>query len=239
MAFSGAWRNQYMVAEPAPLGKADVQRHIRTDDPVVRDDGPQVNGVAPVITREQQLAQDTAIDPRERTGHNAGGIRGDHDAQDGSALPRKPPEWVNYQHTVFGGDHIEQPVKGSVGAANGGLRGDNSNPWSNPDGFALGKEYTPVQPLRPVWSGRMRAMLRPYTEQTMTDGTQAQPAPDPKTQGLPIRTSWFDLTQRVTQGHGTSKPTQRHIPRPNEGDVNDNQAFPMPQTADPASAWVM
>lgn len=233
--YSGAWKNSLTVAEPAPLGKANPDIHMVESSPVTRDDAPESDTAPQWVTREEQLAAGIGMmtDPLNRLSHDAGGLHGSH--LDETIGAKGAPPWVNYEHKLFGGDHTGQPVKGSAGAAHGGLRADNSAPWANPDGFDLGKEYTPVQPNRPVWNGRMRGLLRAFSPLISADGTQSQPTPDG---GNSIRTSPFDTIARVTQGHGVSHPTQRHTPRPNEGDVNDNLAFPLPQTTDFASQWV-
>lgn len=235
MTYSGAWKNSLTVAEPAPLGKANPDIHLVEDSPVTRDDAPQTGTEPEWLTREDQLkaGAGSMVDPLNRLSHEDGGLHGSHVTE---TLPPKPaPPWVDYQHNLFGGDHTAQPVKGSAGAAHGGLRADNSAPWANPDGFDLGKEYTPVQPMRSVWNGRMRGLLRAFSPLIATDGTQSQPTPDG---GNSVRTSPFDTIARVTQGHGVSQPTVRHSARPNEGDVNDNLSFPLPQTSDFANQWV-
>lgn len=232
--YSGAWRNSLTVAEPAPLGKADTEIHLVEDTPVTRDDAPQTTALPEWLTRDEQLRAGAGkmIDPDDQRSHDSGGMHGSHNDQTIGTFKEAPP-WINYQHQDFGGDHTGQPVKGSAGAAHGGLRADNSSDWANPDGFALGKEYTPMQLLRQVFNGRMRGMLRPYGPNVITDGTQSQPVPTDN----PAQTSPFDLTARVTQGHGTSNPTQRHTTRPNEGDVRDPQVY-APQSNDFASQWV-
>lgn len=233
--YSGAWRNSLTVAVPAPLGKADPESHLVSETPVTRDDAPQTDPAPQWVTREDQLKGGAAsvIDPGAHTPHDQGGSSGLHTSETPGTFKAAPP-WIDYQHQQFGGDHSEQPVKGSAGAAHGGLRADNSAPWANPDGFSLGREYTPLQPLRSVWNGRMRGMLRAFMPNLITDGTQSQPAP----QYNPANTPSYDLTARVTDGHGTSRPTQRHTTRPNEGDVRDNLATPLPQDSDFASQWV-
>lgn len=236
MSYSGAWRNSLTVAEPAPLGKANPEIHLETDSPVTRDDAPQTQAAPEWLTREEQLKAGLASGADTMSGrgtHDTGGLRESH-LQEIAGTWRQAPPQADYQHTDFGGDHTEQPVKGSAGAAHGGLRADNSAGWANPDGFALGKEYTPDQQLRPMWNGRMRGMLRAFAPNLITDGTQSQPVPDGDNGTLP-RTSPFDLAARVTQGHGVSTPTVRHTTRPNEGDVNDTFR---PQASDFASQWV-
>jgi hypothetical protein len=197
-----------VIDRPAPLGANKPERHRDADDPVTRDDAPADAGVPEVLVvdRAQWLATGgtsaagTPDDPGPHT------VDGGH-RQVTSVLDVDSERQLDFVHRDVGG-HRPADVKGAGGAAHGGLRSDNAQPWANPEGYPLGTDYDPVNMLRPMPHGRMRGALRAIGEAWFPEtGNKSSPPPAGR------YTSPFDpAAQR--RGFGPEPTTARHVLRP-------------------------
>jgi len=216
--YSGAAVAAYTVGVPAPLGRAQPERHGDAVTPVVRDDAPATSRIpTPDFFAESSMwmSTDTVIDgdPGEiRRGHEADGS---HEV-DTQAIPPAARTMDDVTAVPVGGMAWDGPVTGAGGAAHGGLRGDQSSAWANPDGFDPGHGYTPRQSNRRMGSfGWFRGTLRPVAEPGPQPGTVSSP---PQTRGP--HTSPFDPVAIVSR-FGPQRPTQRRNQLPAGDGVTD------------------
>jgi hypothetical protein len=113
---------------------------------------------------------------------------------------------------------------GAAGAARGGLRGDSSAPWSNPDGFALGHDPQPRNTVRRMGRWLTHAALRGAPRPRIETGTAGTGDPS----GLGRFTSPYDPA-RDLRTWGVSTPTVRRILRP-YGSTEFHSADEAPQS---------
>lgn len=193
------------VDRPAPLGATSPKRHYEADEPVTRDDAPADAGVPDYLTGDRAswlLATRPAVDGSDPGPHT---LDGPH-TRVTSQLRDDPARQLEFQHRDLGG-HRPAQLKGAGGAAHGGQRGDNPQPWANPAGFPLGTDYDPVNMNRPMPTGRMRGALRAIAGMWSPEtGNTSSPPPAGR------HTSPFDPTAQ-RRGFGPEPTTARHVLR--------------------------